>query len=71
MTWTKRKQKQQADSMLIKFARRYKKAVVGYSVMVHIPEVERDKCEFPNVHAVVMKLNDADLYKLGTQDGEL
>ena len=65
-----RKQEQLGDSILIKFFRRYKKAVVGYSVMVHLSEVDRDRCEFPNVHAVVMELNDAGLYKLGTQDGE-
>ena len=42
-------------------ARRYKKDVVGYSVVVHLPEVDRDRCEFPNVHAVVMEINDACL----------
>ena len=39
--------------------------------MVHLPEVDRPRCEFPNVHAVVMEINDAGLQKLGTQDGEL
>ena len=39
--------------------------------MVHLPEVDRDRCEFPNVHAVVMEINYAGLQKLGTQDGEL
>ena len=39
--------------------------------MVYLPEVDRDRCEFPNTYAVVMKINDAGLQKLGTQDGEL
>ena len=39
--------------------------------MVHLPEVDRHMCEFPNVHVVVMEINDAGLQKLGTQDGEL
>ena len=35
---TKRKKEQQAASMLVKSARRYKQASVGDSVMVHLPE---------------------------------
>ena len=35
-------------------------------VMVHLPEVDRGRCEFPNVHAV-----EAGLDKLGTKQGEL
>ena len=41
---TKRKQDQKADSMLIKSAERCEKAVVGYSVMVQLPEVDRGRC---------------------------
>ena len=57
--------------MLFKAARKYKEAVVGDLVMVHLPEVDRGRCEFPNVHAVVLKVNDAGLHKLGTKDEEL
>ena len=35
---TKRKKEQQAASMLVKSARRYKQASVGDSVMVHLPD---------------------------------
>ena len=35
---TKRKQEQQAASMLVKSARRYKQTSVGDSVMVHLPD---------------------------------
>ena len=68
---TKRKQEQQATAMLAKSARRYKQANVGDSVMVHLPEVDRGRCEFPNVHAVVLSIIKAGLYKLGTKQGEL
>ena len=54
--------------MLKRSARRYK---VGDSVMVHLPEVDRGRCEFPNVHAVVLSVNKSGMYKLGTQQGEL
>ena len=37
---TKRRQEQQAAEMLAKSARRYKVALVGDSVMVHLPEVD-------------------------------
>ena len=39
--------------------------------MVHIPEVDRGRCEFPNIHAIVLSINDAGMYKLGTKEGEL
>ena len=28
--------------------------------------VDRGRCEFPNVHAVVLEVNEAGMYKLGT-----
>ena len=60
---TKRKQEKQASDMLAKSARRYKQAKIGDSVMVHLPELERGRCEFPNVHAVVLEINEAGMYK--------
>ena len=39
--------------------------------MVHLPEVDRGHCEFPNVYAVVLSVNESGMYKLGTQQGEL
>ena len=57
--------------MLQKSARRYKQAQVGDSVMVHLPEVDRGRCEFPNVHAVVLGINESGMYKLGTKEGQL
>ena len=54
----KRKQDQQAASMLLKSARRYKQANIGDSVLVHLPEVDRGRCEFPNVHAGALDINE-------------
>lgn len=68
---TKRKQEEQAALMLQKSARRFKEAKIGDSVIVHLPEVDRGRCEFPNVHAIVLSINEAGLYKLGTKQGEL
>ena len=65
---TKRRQELQAEDMLKRSARRCK---VGDSVMVHLPEVDRGRCEFPNFHAVVLSVNESGMYKLGTQQGEL
>ena len=39
--------------------------------MVHLPEVDRGRCEFPNVHAVVLEINEAGMYRLGTTQGVL
>ena len=47
---TKRNQEEQAALMLQKSARRFKEAKIGDSVIVHLPEVDRGRCEFPNVH---------------------
>ena len=68
---TKRRQEEQAIFMLKKSARRYKQAQVGESVMVHIPEVDRGRCEFPNVYAVVLTIHESGMYKSRTMDGQL
>ena len=68
---TKRKQEQQANEMLAKSARRYKQAIIEDSVMVHLPDVDRERCAFPNVHAVVLDIKEAGMYKLGTTQGVL
>ena len=67
----KRKQEQEAACMLAKSARRYKQACVGDSVMVHLPEVDRGRCKFPYVQAVMLEINEAGMYKLGTKQGVL
>ena len=68
---TKRKQEQQADVMLRKSSRRFKEAKVGDTVVVHLPEVDRGRCEFPNVMARVMAVNEAGMFKLATRNGVL
>ena len=39
--------------------------------MVHLSDEDRGRCEFPNVHAVVLDINEAGMYKLGTTQGAL
>ena len=31
-----------------------------------LPEVDRGRCEFRNIHAVVLSINESGMYKLGT-----
>lgn len=66
----KRKQTEQADGMLAKSARRYGPAEVGDNVRVFLSEVDRGRCEFPNVLAVVVSSSDG-MFKLATKDGYL
>ena len=56
-----REEAQRGDkkNKLKRSARRFKDANVGDSVMVHLPEVDRGRCEFPNVHAVVLSVNES------------
>ena len=49
------------SSMLLRSARRYKQANIGDSVMVHLPEVDRGRCEFLNVLDVVLDKNEAGM----------
>ena len=67
----KRKQEQQAAQMLEKSARRYSPALVGNSVCVYLSEVDRGRCEFPNILAVIMEITDDGMFKLGTREGML
>lgn len=66
----KRKQTEQADGMLAKSARRYGPALVGDNVRVFLAEVDRGRCEFPNVLAVIVSSSDG-MFKLATKDGYL
>ena len=66
----KRKQTEQAEGMLAKSAWRYGPADVGDNVRVFLAEVDRGRCEFPNVLAVIVSSSDG-LYKLATKQGYL
>ena len=67
----KRKQQEQAQGMLAKSARRYAPANVGDSVRVFLQEVDRGRCEFPNILAVVTDITEQGLFKLATREGYL
>ena len=46
-------------------------AAVGTTVMVPVPYVDRGRCEFRNIKAVVLECMSNGLYKLGTKHGVL
>ena len=48
----KRKQTEQAEGMMAKSARRYALALVGDNVRVYLADVDKGRCEFPNVLTV-------------------
>ena len=39
--------------------------------LLRVPNVGRGRCEFPNVRAVILDINEAGMYKLGTKEGQL
>ena len=57
--------------MLIKSTQRFEPAAVGTTVMVPVPDVDRGRCEFRNIKAVVLECMSNGLYKLGTKHGVL
>ena len=66
----KRKQTEQAEGMMTKSARRYAPALVGDNVRVYLADVDKGRCEFPNVLAVVVSTSE-EMFKLATKDGYL
>ena len=68
----KRKQQQQADKMVEHSAKRFKPAEVGDTVLVPIPDVDRGRCEYPNLKAIVLESHpEGHLWKLGCKTGVL
>ena len=67
----KRKQEKQAEHMLKNSARRYSPANIGDSVRVYLSEVDRGRCEFPNILAIVIDITPEGMFKLGTKEGIL
>ena len=39
--------------------------------LLRVPNVDRGRCEFPNVRAAILDINEAGMYKLGTKEGQL
>ena len=67
----KARQEQQAQSMLDRSARRFAPAIIGDNVRVYLSEVDRGRCEFPNVLAVVTEVTTEGMFKLATKEGFL
>jgi hypothetical protein len=67
----KRKQQKQADKMLELSAKRFGEASVGTTVLLAIPDLDRGRCEFPHLKAIVMVVSHGGMYKLGCHAGVL
>ena len=67
----RRKTQKQADKMLEASRKRFGVAKVGDTVLLAIPDLDRGRCEFPNLTAIVLEVNDGGLYKLGCRSGIL
>ena len=59
----KRKTGQQADRMLEKSRSRYGEAEVGQTVLLAIPDVDKGRCEFPNLKCVVLEKSAGGMYR--------
>ena len=59
----KRKTGQQADRMLEKSRRRFGEAEVGQTVLLAIPDVDKGRCEFPNLKCVVLEKSAGGMYR--------
>ena len=58
--------------MLENSAKRFKPAAVGDTVLVPIPDLDRGRCEYPNLKAVVLEEHSGGhLWKLGCKSGVL
>ena len=57
--------------MLKKSTSRYSSANIGDSVRVYLSEVDRGRCEFPNILAVIIDITSDGIFKLGTKEGIL
>ena len=58
----------QAEHILKNSARRYSPANIGDSVKVYLNEVDRGRCEFPNILAVIIDITSDGMFKLGTKE---
>ena len=38
---------------------------------LRVPNVDRGRCEFPIVRALILDINEAGMHKLGTKEGQL
>ena len=66
-----RKTQKQAEKMLEMSKRRYGEVDVGSTVLLAIPDVDKGRCEFPNLKCVVLEKSNGGMYKLGCRTGVL
>ena len=59
----KRKTGEQAERMLEKSRSRYGEAEVGTTVLLAIPDVDKGRCELPNLKCVVLDKSEGGMYR--------
>ena len=59
------------DPIIDFLRKRFGEAKVGDTVLLAIPDVDRGRCEFANITALVLEVLDGGLYKLGCRSGVL
>ena len=52
-------------------AKRFGVASVGTTVLLSIPDIDRGRCEFPHLKAIVLEVSTGGMYKLGCLTGIL
>ena len=57
--------------MLEMSAKRFGVASVGTTVLLSIPDIDRGRCEFPHLKAIVLEVSTGGMYKLGCLTGIL
>ena len=68
----KRKQQDQAEKMLERSAKRFKEAQVGDTVLVPIPDLDRGRCEYPNLKGIILEMHpNGSMWKIGCKSGVL
>ena len=60
----RRKNQKQADTLREASRKRFGEAKIGDTVLLTIPDLDRGRCKFPNLTAIVMEVKDGGLYKL-------
>ena len=58
--------------MLERSTKRFKEAQVGDTVLVPIPDLDRGRCEYPNLKAIILEMHpNGSMWRLGCKSGVL
>ena len=57
--------------MLLTSAKMYKAAVLGDTVIIPVPKVDRARTDFPNLTGKIIRIEDNEFYEIATAVGLL